>query len=57
MTEDVSGIASDLVTEDAYGVASDLVPEEVSGVEGDGSVVNRADGATCLFVTSPGLRG
>ena len=57
MTEDVSGVASDLVTEDAYGVASDLVPEEVSGVEGDGSVVNRADGATCLSVTSPGLRG
>ena len=45
------------MTEDASGVASDLVPEDVSDVEGDGSVVNRADGAICLSVTSPGLRG
>ena len=27
------------------------MPEEVSGVEGDGSVVNKADGATCVSVT------
>lgn len=45
------------MTEEVSAVTSDFVPGEASGVEGDGSVVNRADGVTYLSVTSPGLRG
>ena len=59
---EVSGPPTDeasveVLTREASGEVSGILTGEASVEVGEGEKLNRVDGANCLSVTSPGLRG